>query len=935
MFRFVTKKIKNKMWLTVCLIVGISFLVATLSSQPMFKAGSLDKLLENIFQDYITEVNEYPTAIGRSGGYAMTEDVTTDNVVFQLEKLQSGWVEGMGIDVSMTQTMLFFDVEIIESSFGNSGKYMSVSHMPKMEEHIQMLCGEDYLNYESEEDVYPCIISQRIMEDFNLVEGEVIDFVNWEDSNGKTLKLVVAGIFKEKESVDNFWYIEPWEFENNLFVSEETFNYVLKNYESKYVYFKHNVLLNYNQINYKNVYNLLDKTKSVVAQDEKVMETYSGLLDEFKSSEKTVNIILWVLEFPILGMILAFIYMVSRQIIQGEKNEIAMLKSRGINRLQIISLYLLQFIILSVGGYIIGIPLGCVLCILAGSTTDFLTFTGNNMGVYRFNDSMLLYGLFGVILGIVFILIPVVASTKVSIVEAKSDYSNKKPVWERYFLDILLLLVSIYLVYSENKSIEQLRLEAISGNKMDPMIFINSVLFIIALGLVTLRVTHCIVKLVYRIGRKKWKPAMYASFLQITRSFGKQGFISVFLILTVSMGIFNANVARTINHNNEDRIEYENGADVTVHEKWDMKMYYLEMFQLDYDYIEPDYIKYENLVDEGLCESVTRVIYDEETIVSKNAMKVNDCMLQGIYTDEFGRTATLKDELNQDEHWYNYLNALAQNPNGVIISSSLAEMLSVAVGDIVVVSRNGDIPQLESETRGVLRANVVAIVDAWPGYEPYYYEDGEEKQRHLVVGNYANIVKAYKISPYEIWMKTAENVTPNDIYNNLVSKGVEIEYISSIEEDVTRMKNTPLIQITNGMFTLCFIIALILCAVGFMIYWITSIRQRELLFGIYRAMGMSVKDVNKMLINEHVFSTFFSVLTGGIVGIISTFVFSKLYGVVYLPKKHIMDIYIYFEAADIIKLAVVVALMIFVCLMVIRRIIKSMNITQALKLGEE
>ena len=73
-------------------------------------------------------------------------------------------------------------------------------------------------------------------------------------------------------------------------------------------------------------------------------------------------------------------------------------------------------------------------------------------------------------------------------------------------------------------------------------------------------------------------------------------------------------------HNNEDRIEYENGADVTVHEKWDMKMYYLEMYQLDYDYIEPDYIKYENLVDEGLCESVTRVIYDEETIVSKNAM---------------------------------------------------------------------------------------------------------------------------------------------------------------------------------------------------------------------------------------------------------------------------------------------------------------------------
>lgn len=934
MFKFVVKKIKNKMWLTVCLIIGISFLVATLSCQPVFKAGSLDKLLDNIFEDYISEVNEYPTALGRSGGYAVTENMTSENVLSQLETMHSEWVAGMGIDIATTQTRLFFDVEITEGSYGSTSKYLSVSYMPEMENHIQMLCGRDYLDYEAEE-VYPCIISQRIMNDFDFVEGEVIEFLNWKGANGKTLKLVVAGVFKEKDRRDVYWRIEPAEFENSLFVSEETFDYVIQNYESQYVYFNHNVLLDYNQINYDNVDNIIEKTNSIIAKDEKVLESYSGLLEEFTVNEKTVNIILWVLEFPILGMILAFIYMVSKQIIQGEKKEIAMLKSRGINRIQIIGLYLLQFFLLSIGGYVVGIPLGYLLCVLAGSTTDFLTFTGSNASLYELTPDMFLYGLAGVLLGIIFILIPVISSTNVSIVEVKSDYSNKKPVWEKYFLDIALLAVSIYLVYSENKSKEQIRLEAISGNRMDPMIFINSVLFIIALGLVALRITHCLVKLVYHVGRKKWKPAMYASFLQITRSFGKQGFISVFLILTVSMGIFNANVARTINHNNEDRIEYENGVDVTVREKWDIKMYYIEMNKVDYDFIEPDYIKYEKLIDEGLCESVTRVIYDDKTIVTKNGLNAEGCMLQGIYTDEFGQTATLKDELNRDEHWYTYLNELALNPSGVIISSSLAEFLSVDVGDVVVVSRKGAITALEKETRGALRANVVAVVDAWPGYEPYYYEDGEEKQRHLVVGNYATVVKAYKISPYEIWMKTADGVTSADIYNNLSEKGVAIEEVSSIEEDVYKMKNTPLIQITNGMFTLCFIIALILCAVGFMIYWITSIRQRELLFGIYRAMGMSVGNVNKMLINEHVFSTFLSVITGGIVGMVATLVFVGLYGVVYLPEKHVMDIYIYYEAADIIKLAIVIVLMILLCLMVLRKIIKSMNITQALKLGEE
>ena len=36
-----------------------------------------------------------------------------------------------------------------------------------------------------------------------------------------------------------------------------------------------------------------------------------------------------------------------------------------------------------------------------------------------------------------------------------------------------------------------------------------------------------------------------------------------------------------------------------------------------------------------------------------------------------------------------------------------------------------------------------------------------------------------------------------------------------------------------------------------------------------------------------------------------------------------------------IKLALVVGLMIFACIMILRKLIKSMNITQALKLGED
>lgn len=117
---------------------------------------------------------------------------------------------------------------------------------------------------------------------------------------------------------------------------------------------------------------------------------------------------------------------------------------------------------------------------------------------------MLVYGLAASAVGILFILLPVVIHSGVSIVQQKSDQKiNKKMFWEKYFLDIVLLGVSIYLLHNFNQEIDKIRARALLGAKMDPLIFLDSVLFIVAMGLVVLRLLHYLVQLVYHIGRKK------------------------------------------------------------------------------------------------------------------------------------------------------------------------------------------------------------------------------------------------------------------------------------------------------------------------------------------------------------------------------------------------------------------------------------------------
>ena len=110
MLNTVIKKIKNKKWLTVCLLLGLAFLVAAFCCQPMFKEGSMNMLLKNSFNNYIEENNQYPTVIGRSGAYSKENcseiSVAKDNI----DSYIALWDEYLSeIDVSARQTIFEFE----------------------------------------------------------------------------------------------------------------------------------------------------------------------------------------------------------------------------------------------------------------------------------------------------------------------------------------------------------------------------------------------------------------------------------------------------------------------------------------------------------------------------------------------------------------------------------------------------------------------------------------------------------------------------------------------------------------------------------------------------------------------------------------------------------------------------------------------------------
>nr|MCR4960974.1 FtsX-like permease family protein [Lachnospiraceae bacterium] len=243
------------------------------------------------------------------------------------------------------------------------------------------------------------------------------------------------------------------------------------------------------------------------------------------------------------------------------------------------------------------------------------------------------------------------------------------------------------------------------------------------------------------------------------------------------------------------------------------------------------------------------------------------------------------------------------------------------------------------EHGGDLTGRIYGFFSYWPGYEPCSYSlnsDGtlRTQDNYLVVGNLSFLQDEWDVYPYEVWIKTdgkTEGIY-EFIEESRTLKLTKFNDLSEIREDI---RADTMFQGTNGILTMSFIIVLVLCAVGYLIYWIMSIRSRELLFGVLRAMGMKKTEITQMLMLEQILSGFYSIIAGSIIGFVASYMFVPLVQGAYAASNQVLPLVLTVSLADMIKLFATILMVVVVCIVVIVKIVSGMNISGALKLGED
>jgi putative ABC transport system permease protein len=985
LFSMVFKKMLKNKWLVASLILGLIISVALITSIPMYTNGVLQKMLIKELEKYQLEKERFP------GGYlvsmhlddqpindAVRDAMDKGEVPYENDKVQrlyQKWFdEFMEIDVYTKDTLpqrlglsvlakkFNYSTDVcamVREGMGNSDdpdgrRYVRLQSLSDIEDHITLIDGK-LPEKEKIDGAYEVLIPEIALNKLKIVLNKVFVVSDLSMKGMEPIRVKPVGVFTVKDESDPYWtFLTPQSFSESLLVPENLMERdfvkrspvtLLQSARWYYAFDYHMLTLdNLSKViggHNKNVKNIrgIYKNAYIDAPTIKIIGTYFN-------KERQLRIMMWALNVPVIVMLFLYLFMVCKLIMDREKNEIALISSRGATRGQIVLGYLLQGLILGIIAFIIGPRVGLLLCKVLGASSGFLEFVQRKALPVTVGKKAYIYAGITIVISMFIIIIPAYFASKVSIVNYKrniSRRSNRMP-WEKFGLDFILLGISGYGYYTFTQRQNVLYMTGISGSdiSVDPLLFFIPALFILGAGLLCIRLYPFIIKFIYWLGKSIWPAHLYNTLIQVGRSSGNYHFLMVFLIMTLSIGLFSATAARTINKNIEERIMYDVGCDMALKPVWQSDAPISEglskpegedpdksaMQKEDQDFkkvqfAEPPFLPYTQL---SGVQHAAKVFIKDDAWIETNGQSGEGIRLMGIEPYDFGSTAWFREKLLK-HHINEYLNLLADEPSACLISRSISKAYGIKAGDQINILWQGN---------NAAVFTVYAIVDYWPSWNPC--KDGSKTdvtEPMLVVANLSYIQDHIALEPYEVWLKLDKGIKSSEVYDNIREKGLPILTLRDAGQQVIEARNNPSQLAINGSMTLGFIISGIICFLGFLLYWVLSLSARTLQFGILRGMGLSLKHLILMMVWEQLLTSGAAMVIGIFIGLGASRMFVPLFQMAYSAVSQVPPFRVISYASDRIRIYILMACTLGLGLIILGYLLSRIKIHQAIKLGED
>ncbi|MGI6611858.1 MAG: ABC transporter permease [Limnochordia bacterium] len=944
------KNIVNNWRLELSLLLGLSMGVGVVTSIPIYSSGSLqDAFLRRWLASsegrppYSVMVSHW----SRRGGpeitldqYRELDEYLHENVEELIGLRHTHYSEAGGLGINRFEP-------VREGLQPAESPYADISFMKGVQDRSKLVDGRWYSD-EPQDGVIEAVVDVNTLESLNLLVGE--RYVYWYPApeghlSDIPITLRVVGAFRTlEEELNNPEWIYAPPFDHTFFIDKNVFlkelvekgNLTDANWDWNWI-FDHN-LVRVHQL--PALASALAKLETNVAQlmpETRLWNSPQRTFEFFSETARGISLFLGALSVPILGMVFYYIILTASLTVSRRRNEIAMLRSRGASAFQVVLSFLIEWLMLGGLAFLIGPYIGLIIARVMGASAGFLSFVDRRALPVSIVPDAYRYGAYAVGLSVLACLAPVIAASRFSIVTFKQDIvrSRRKPLWERFLLDFILLGTAYYGYRSLSQQRLIMALQQSEGSRealamlMDPMLFFVPVVFLLGAGLLVLRIFPYIMHFLSWVTGPLRGVCWTLTARQLARNARQYTPLLLLLIVTVALGIYSAAAARTLSRNFEDRIMYSVGADAVLTEQWSLPTAsdpddFLSFFggggtEEGEDGQPPEPLVFEPpfYVHQDLpgVHAAARVLSRNVNIQVGGNFK-GQAQMMAIVPREFADVAWYRHDLTP-AHIFHYLNLLTRYSEGALLSNTFMEENHLNPGDWITL-------MLKNQPIDVF---IVAGIDLWPTLYP---EKGA-----MVVTNLQHVQQVTTLEPYAVWLSMERGTPLSEAVDSLREQGIWVSSTVDSRMQIIEGRREPHRMGFFGILSIGFLVSVAVTIMGFFLYTFLSLRARMLHFGVLRAIGLSVRQLISMLALEQVFSLGLGLVVGTL--------FGRLISNVFLPfleqtgefKEAIPQFTIVIEQHDLQKIYVVLLSMLLVGVLALAVVLFRMRLAQAVKMGEE
>ena len=566
-------------------VVGVVLACSIMSGTVIF----FDSLKEIALDDSLKSLNDEDTNILIQAEKGPTNYLEASNLDKRVHSFSEGLFGAHIRDVlhgARTSTF-FFSRPGQELDAGKDNSRTYFAYLPKLDSQVTIVDGvypgelEQKLGT-NRASVIQVLIDAKHASLFDLRVGDRISAVPYWNDSVDHITVNIAGVFEKKDPHDLYWSIEQKGFMYSASKSFKTIPlYLPKNIymeglasslfdlETTYVWMFDIDRESINSSNASKLASNITYFGDRLGSELNRFVIRTELDKSLKIYDTRIlftKIQMYVVLIMVTFVVLYYVVILSSLMIEQRRFEVSKLKGRGATDSQILSVFAIEGITISLLATILGPIIAAFVISLLGLLSDFQDINEGSFLSARLTYQSFLMSFFGGLLSFLALMIPSIQASRYTVSDerTKSNRPNRISFITRYYIDVLILVIGLFLFNQLNEQGSMAARDILGNVNSNQIMLAVPAIILVASALVILRIFPLLMSLLSRVLSRYLPIGLVLSLWQISRSPSNYARLVLLLILMTGLGIFVASFAGTLNRNFEERVYYSHGSDLRL-----------------------------------------------------------------------------------------------------------------------------------------------------------------------------------------------------------------------------------------------------------------------------------------------------------------------------------------------------------------------------------